>query len=529
MKNFDSIIIGGGLGGLVAGAKLSQEGKKVLLIEQHYIPGGCATTFRRKDYKIEVGLHETDGFRENDIKGEIFNDLGVNENVEFVRVPEFYRLINNRLDITIPDNVNKAIKVLVNKFPKEEKAIKNFFKVIYSIYREINRLPQEKWKLALLMPIFPVLFPYLAVCFGPFTRIASLLNPLFLLLHPNLIFWKYQDLGSFLDSITKNEDLKLCLAANLGYYHDDPYSMSLIYFSIPQAGFYNNGGYFIKGGSQKLSNYLAKLITDNGGEVLLGNTVNKIITDGNKAIGVKYKKTFEKKSLNKKVYANTIIANTAIPNVINLLPSENRIALKLKTQNLKKSCSILTIYIGFKKEIKDLGNKCYSTFIADDNIKNLHDMHETNKKDFNKKSFVFVDYSQIDSGLASKGKSVGAICTVDYLINWKNLDKEEYKKKKEEVAQIYFKKLEKLIPGITKEIEYYEVGTPKTIKRYTLNPGGSVYGFAQTPKQAGMYRIPNKSLIENLYFASAWTNPGGGFTGAILSGWFCAKKVLKKF
>jgi all-trans-retinol 13,14-reductase len=62
MKNYDVIIIGGGLGGLTAGAKLAKEGKKVLLIEQHYIPGGCATTFKRKDYIMEVGLHELDGF-----------------------------------------------------------------------------------------------------------------------------------------------------------------------------------------------------------------------------------------------------------------------------------------------------------------------------------------------------------------------------------------------------------------------------------------------------------------------------------
>jgi all-trans-retinol 13,14-reductase len=60
-SNFDTIIIGGGLGGLTAGATLAKFGKKVLLLEQHYIPGGCATTFKRRDYVMEVGLHELDG------------------------------------------------------------------------------------------------------------------------------------------------------------------------------------------------------------------------------------------------------------------------------------------------------------------------------------------------------------------------------------------------------------------------------------------------------------------------------------
>ena len=58
---YDVIIIGAGLGGLTAGATLAKRGKRVLLIEQHAIPGGCATTFRRKDYIVEVGLHEMDG------------------------------------------------------------------------------------------------------------------------------------------------------------------------------------------------------------------------------------------------------------------------------------------------------------------------------------------------------------------------------------------------------------------------------------------------------------------------------------
>jgi all-trans-retinol 13,14-reductase len=61
MQNYDVIIIGGGLGGLTAGAKLAKEGNKVLLLEQHYIPGGCATVFKRKDFIMEVGLHEMDG------------------------------------------------------------------------------------------------------------------------------------------------------------------------------------------------------------------------------------------------------------------------------------------------------------------------------------------------------------------------------------------------------------------------------------------------------------------------------------
>ena len=74
---YDIIIIGAGLGGLTAGAKLAREGKKVLLIEQHNKPGGCATTFKRGDFTLEVGLHEMDGPSPGDMKSRIFNELDV--------------------------------------------------------------------------------------------------------------------------------------------------------------------------------------------------------------------------------------------------------------------------------------------------------------------------------------------------------------------------------------------------------------------------------------------------------------------
>jgi phytoene dehydrogenase-like protein len=109
---YDIIIIGSGLGGLTAGAKLAKEGKKVLLVEQHDRPGGCASTFKRKDFTFEVGLHEMDGLDRRDMKTRIFNDLGVFDDVEFLKVPEFYHFINGRCEITMPHDPDKAIKVL---------------------------------------------------------------------------------------------------------------------------------------------------------------------------------------------------------------------------------------------------------------------------------------------------------------------------------------------------------------------------------------------------------------------------------
>ena len=127
--------------------------------------------------------------------------------------------------------------------------------------------------------------------------------------------------------------------------------------------------------------------------------------------------------------------------------------------------------------------------------------------------------------MATAGKSVGAICCVDYLKDWERLDRKEYISKKEQVVSAFIKKLENLIPGVGNIIEEYEVGTPSTLKRYTLNPGGAVYGFAQTPSRRV---IDTSKLPDNLHFASAWGKTGGGFSGVIYSGYLCAISILRK-
>jgi len=475
---YDVVIIGAGLGGLTAGAKLAKEGKKVLIVEQHSIPGGCATTFKRKDYLLEVGLHEMDGLHKKDLKVRIFRDLDVFNHVEFLKVPEFYRFLYKDYDIVIPHDPEDAKAVLLENFPKEDAGIDAYFYQIQHA-KEISRNSKNG---------------------------------------------EEKSIGEFLDSIIKNSDLKLALLGNLGYFHDDPYSLSLSYYSMAQGSYYSGGGYFIKGGSQKLSDHLAEFVTKSGGEIVYNHLVTNILFEDDKTVGIVYKKNNTNNII--KAYGKYIISNAAIPTVIDkLLPKKQHDLLKDDVRKRKIGASILTLYLGFKKPVKELGYKHYSTFVFDDSMESINDIIDNNRGDFKNRSYTFIDYSQIDAGLAPEGKSVGVVCCVDYIKDWEELDRNEYDAQKERVAQLFIDKLECLIPGIKNIIDYYEVGTSKTIERYTLNPKGAVYGFAQTPERVKL--DPIKS-IENLYFSSAWTKIGGGFSGAIFNGYFCAFDIIRK-
>jgi phytoene dehydrogenase-like protein len=81
------------------------------------------------------------------------------------------------------------------------------------------------------------------------------------------------------------------------------------------------------------------------------------------------------------------------------------------------------------------------------------------------------------------------------------------------------------LPELPPAVSHAELATPKTIRRYTLNPAGTAYGFAQTPEQSLLHRRFDPP-VSNLAFASAWSFPGGGFTGAIAAGYRAAVTVL---
>jgi prolycopene isomerase len=55
--DYDAIIIGSGIGGLLTGAYLAEGGAHVLICEQHVQPGGCFTSFKQKGYTFDGGTH----------------------------------------------------------------------------------------------------------------------------------------------------------------------------------------------------------------------------------------------------------------------------------------------------------------------------------------------------------------------------------------------------------------------------------------------------------------------------------------
>ena len=329
-------------------------------------------------------------------------------------------------------------------------------------------------------------------------------DALFPFLFWDILLYRTKNVTTVLDKMTENKELKLILNANVQYYNDTPNTLSFLLHAVAQGSYYQGGGWFIKGGSGKLSNYLAKVIIDNGGEVITKATVTSCQQNG-----VTYTHKKEVKSIKSDI------------TISNLSPKQTYELYQTPYQESKEiGNSLLTIYLGFNKNLKQVyGKRAYSNFIFDD-IASVAEFNNSLKKDIFKRGFIFVDYSQIDSGLTKESKSFGAVCSVDYIDEWRDLNRDEYKRRKERLINSTLKKMERYYPNISELVEYVEVGTPKTVERYIKTPNGTAYGFKPTPKE--FFRIPKvkSDKIDNLYFVGQWVI-AGGFSPSIVSGKLC--------
>ncbi len=129
-------------------------------------------------------------------------------------------------------------------------------------------------------------------------------------------------------------------------------------------------------------------------------------------------------------------------------------------------------------------------------------------------------HSNIDpTCLPESGGSCFDIFIADNYERWGSLSPKQYQAQKEIEIEKLLTHIENKVPNIREHLVVTELGTPKTMERYTGNPKGALYGFAQDSAQTMFKRTASRSAVKNIEFASAWTRPGGGYEGAMESGY----------
>ena len=133
-KKYDAVVIGAGNGGLVAAVRILQGGYSCLLLEKHNLPGGFATSFKRGRFEFEASLHELNDYGSKEDPGDIrtlFRSLGVEDMIDWVRIPEAYHLIttDKKYDCVMPFGVDAFIEKMVEYCPDSRKSITEFFEL----------------------------------------------------------------------------------------------------------------------------------------------------------------------------------------------------------------------------------------------------------------------------------------------------------------------------------------------------------------------------------------------------------------
>ena len=91
---------------------------------------------------------------------------------------------------------------------------------------------------------------------------------------------------------------------------------------------------------------------------------------------------------------------------------------------------------------------------------------------------------------------------------------------------LLLRRAEKNLPELGRHIEVREVGSPRTMEHFTLNPRGAVYGWTLDLTKPGSERLDIRTPIPNLFLAGVWTRSGHGQLAALSSGREAAGIVL---
>jgi all-trans-retinol 13,14-reductase len=278
-----------------------------------------------------------------------------------------------------------------------------------------------------------------------------------------------------------DEVIKMTLAANLSYYHDDPDEMLFLRYAIPQASYLKGGGHYVRGGSQALSDQLVRLIRQADGVVEAGREVDALLLEGERIVGVGH---HAREGGDPQVEFAPVVFGNAAPHVLaKMLPENKREAFLAPYGERRLSISLWTISVGLSRPAAEFGVGSYSTFIFPAWMKSLAQMREVGaimgeEPGDRLPSYVFVDFHKIDSGLNEAGPYLGSFCSVDRLDNWTSLSADAKRARKERWMDRLIGDIDREFPGIARAVVQREMSTADSMHQYLNTPGGAVYGFA---------------------------------------------------
>jgi phytoene dehydrogenase-like protein len=263
-SEYDAIVIGGGVGGLTAGALLARAGRSVLLVERHDRVGGYAHSFRRGPYVFDSAVHMVGGCEPVPFAGggmihELLSELGVRDRCQFERIDPCYAAVYPGLTVTAPGDLEEFERLYAEEFPAERKGLREFLQECLDIRQETQRAAELG---------------------GPYEVMRRPER------FPALLRYRRATLGEALDAGIESPRLKAALATLWPYLGLPPSRVSFLYFATMLMSYLADRAYYCRGSFQRFADALALALDRNGGEVLLRSSVRRIRVEDGRVRGV---------------------------------------------------------------------------------------------------------------------------------------------------------------------------------------------------------------------------------------------------
>ena len=466
-------IIGAGPGGLAAALLLANSGVKVRIIERLTRVGGRCSKIEADGFRFDLGptffLYPT-------VLERIFRLIGrdLHREIPMVRLDPQYRILfGSGGELLCSPNLDK-MEAEVRKISAADAG--NLRRFI-----DDNRTKLEAFRPALE---------------SPFSGWKDLFKLSLLKLLPILRPWK--SLDGELNRYFEDPRIRLAFAFQSKYLGMSPFNCPSL-FSILSYLEYEFGVWHPIGGCNAVSEGMARIAREMGVEISLGESVEKIVFEGRKAVGVR---TDAGEYRSDAVVMNADFAQAAsklIPNKLRRNWTDEKIAKK------KFSCSTFMMYLGIEGRYDDINH--HTIYTSADYVQNLKDI-ETEHKLTEDMSFYVQNASVTDSTLAPKGMS-----TIYILAPVTNMNENvDWTKEAPAFRAKVLKQLEKIgIKGIEKRIRYEKVVTPADWQNQYEVYRGATFNLAHNLGQMLHLRPRNRfDDVEGVYLVGGGTHPGSG-------------------
>jgi len=476
------IIIGAGLAGLATGCYAQMNGYQSHIFEHHSLPGGVVAAWKRRDYLIDGGIHFVMGHKPGTGLYELYRQVGIVPATRFVDLTTYGRFTDEASgrSVEVSHDLDRLAADLKAFSPTDAAIVDDLIAGARTMQGldmsevGLSKPPELTSRLDQLKAMWALRrsFKYWTGKYGrPLAEYARAAHdPAFRVLLENL----------FMPEVPAYFVLML-----LGLLADGQMGM-------------------IEGGSQEFARAIEQRYRALGGQVTYKATVEEILVQDDKAVGVRL-------ADGREVRADAVVSAADGYSTIFKMLGGRYVNAKIQERyaTWRTFRPLLMISFGVAREFA--GEPSFVTFRLQRPIA-IGDQ---------KAAGFFLRIFNYSPHFAPPGKTVIQAefeTEWDYWNDLQRNDRAGYEAEKERLATEVLQRLEPYYPGLGSQVEVTDVATPYTTWRYTLNHKGAWEGWLMTPEafQTSIERtLPG---LANFYMAGQWVMPGGGVSPCLYSG-----------